>query len=178
MASSNLEDDPFDSLLSLEETYYAEGLALGIADGERSGRIEGRLFGLEKGFEKFTAMGRLNGRAQVWTGRLASESGSGVELKGSERLRKHVERLAELTDPESLETKNDEAAVSEFDERVAGAKAKATLIARIVGEVDDGQTGSGGAEDEVPRPASSKTNPTGEMEDFTGLPAAAAVKRN
>ncbi|KAI6978386.1 hypothetical protein KC329_g10437 [Hortaea werneckii] len=55
-------------------------------------------------------------------------------LKGSERLRKHIERLAELTEPESLETENEEEAVNEFDERLAGAKAKTTLISKIVGE--------------------------------------------
>jgi hypothetical protein len=57
----------FDSLLNLEEQYYAEGYEQGVADGSRAGRIEGRIFGLEKGFEKFVAMGRLHGKATVWS---------------------------------------------------------------------------------------------------------------
>ncbi|KAK3670523.1 hypothetical protein LTR78_009627 [Recurvomyces mirabilis] len=57
-------------------------------------------------------------------------------LSGSERLRRHVDRLLELTDPESLETKNTEDTVNECDERLAGAKARFTLISRIVGEGD------------------------------------------
>ncbi|OJD33569.1 uncharacterized protein BKCO1_2900080 [Diplodia corticola] len=66
----DLDLDPFDSLLSLEDQYYTEGHALGVADGSRAGRIEGRVFGLEKGFEKFAAMGHLHGKAAVWASRL------------------------------------------------------------------------------------------------------------
>lgn len=67
---STTEHDPFDSLLSLEDNFYKEGYDLGIADGNRAGLIEGRLFGLEKGFEKYASMGKLYGRAVIWTGRL------------------------------------------------------------------------------------------------------------
>ncbi len=62
--------DPFDGLLDLEERFYNEGYQEGVADGSRAGRIEGRLFGLEKGFEKFAAMGKLHGKAVIWTERL------------------------------------------------------------------------------------------------------------
>ncbi len=65
-----MEPDPFDGLLDLEERYYQEGHALGVADGSKAGRIEGRVFGLEKGFEKFAAMGTLQGKAAVWAARL------------------------------------------------------------------------------------------------------------
>ncbi|KAI7350589.1 hypothetical protein KC354_g12786 [Hortaea werneckii] len=139
--------DPFDSLLNLEDEYFTEGYSLGVSDGTRAGRIEGRIFGLEKGYEKALEMGRLGGKAQVWQTRLQiptkdqdhqnenQNQTTGIKpLKGSERLRKHVERLVELTEPESLETKNEEEAVNEFDERLAGAKAKTTLISKIVGE--------------------------------------------
>ena len=67
---STTEDDPFDSLLILEDTFYKEGHDLGVSDGKRAGLIEGRLFGLEKGFEKYASMGELYGRAVMWTGRL------------------------------------------------------------------------------------------------------------
>lgn len=55
------EDDILSSLLNLEDKYHAEGYAAGVSDGSRAGRIEGRTFGLEKGFEKFTELGRLGG---------------------------------------------------------------------------------------------------------------------
>ncbi|KAI6815837.1 hypothetical protein KC332_g13394 [Hortaea werneckii] len=144
---ADTQSDPFDSLLNLEDEYFTEGYSLGVSDGTRAGRIEGRIFGLEKGYEKALEMGRLGGKAQVWQTRLQlptdhqnqdqqdqSQTTSIKPLKGSERLRKHIERLAELTEPESLETENEEEAVNEFDERLAGAKAKTTLISKIVGE--------------------------------------------
>ena len=65
-----MEQDPFDSVLGIEDGFYDEGYQLGAADGARAGHVEGRLFGLEKGFEKFSAMGRLHGRSIVWTSRL------------------------------------------------------------------------------------------------------------
>lgn len=68
-----MEQDPFDSILGLEDTYYREGYDLGVADGSKAGRVEGRVFGLEKGFEKFAAMGALHGKATVWASRLQSK---------------------------------------------------------------------------------------------------------
>lgn len=65
-----IDDDPFDTLLSLEDGFYREGYDLGIADGDHAGLVEGRSFGLEKGFEKYAAMGVLYGRATIWAGRL------------------------------------------------------------------------------------------------------------
>lgn len=74
-----MEDDPFDGVLDLEETYYQEGYDLGVADGSRAGRIEGRVFGIEKGFEKFAAMGMLHGRAAVWASRLPRKKEQGKD---------------------------------------------------------------------------------------------------
>ncbi|KAM3420852.1 hypothetical protein BST61_g4091 [Cercospora zeina] len=192
-ASSN--KDVFEDVLNLEDRYYREGYDLGVADGAQSGRIEGRTFGLEKGFEKFLQMGRLNGRAAVWEARLPSSvnqddapqlANAAVmpPLNGNERLRKHVERLAALSDPNGLGTKNDEDDVSEFDDRLKDAKAKATLIARIVGEDDavvrdanepQGSSGSRGKALRGRRNVNEDSgvagrNP-GEMEDFMGLPS-------
>ena len=84
MASEPTED-PFDTLLNLEEHYYNEGYQQGIDDGSRAGRIEGRLFGLEKGFEKFAAMGKLHGKATIWTERLkiGEESGTSRDPHGT-----------------------------------------------------------------------------------------------
>ncbi|SMR63914.1 unnamed protein product [Zymoseptoria tritici ST99CH_3D1] len=198
-------EDPevFADLLNLEDQYHNEGYLLGVADGSKSGRIEGRVFGLQKGFEKFVKMGRLNGKAAVWEARLPSESkattdSSGTQedveessvrvepLKnGGDRLRKHVLRLAALSDPDDLSTDNDEDSVSEFDDRLKDAKAKATLIARLVGDdepssssaskVEDGEGSHlSGAQRKAAlrvkqKDVGSGSKPTGEMEDFVGL---------
>ena len=80
------DSDPFDDLLSLEDKFYKEGYDLGVSDGERAGRVEGRLFGLEKGFEKYAAMGRLHGRAIIWAGRLPEiRVPADVEMMGGEK---------------------------------------------------------------------------------------------
>ena len=78
---STIEDDPFDSILSLEDNFYKEGYDLGISDGDRAGLIEGRLFGLEKGFERYASMGKMYGRAVVWTGRLPPSRDASVSDK-------------------------------------------------------------------------------------------------
>ncbi|KAK5130476.1 hypothetical protein LTR08_001998 [Meristemomyces frigidus] len=183
---SHPDPDPFTTLLDLEDTFYTEGHTLGRADGSRAGRIEGRLFGLENSFQKAFAMGKLTGRANVWSARLAPPDSSGdinesmrlKPLPATARLQKQIARLAELTDPLSLDTRNSEDAVNEFDERVAGAKTKATLIAKIVGE--DAKTksspsreslsGEGGESAPTGKQAAKGT---GEMEDFVGLKQAA-----
>lgn len=70
--------EAFDSLFSLEETFYKEGYELGLADGKRAGLIEGRLTGLERGFEKFGQMGRLHGKCAVWAGLLPNSRSRGI----------------------------------------------------------------------------------------------------
>jgi hypothetical protein len=148
---SNTKDDPFDTLLSLEEQYHAEGLQLGISDGARAGRIEGRLFGLQKGFEKALEMGRLNGKATVLQSRFPGG-------ENETRLNKQISRLHELTDPKTISTVNDEEAVSDFDSRLQAAQAKMRLVSNLLGE--DGEVAK----------EKGKGKATGEMEDFVGLP--------
>ncbi|OCK94000.1 DUF1715-domain-containing protein [Cenococcum geophilum 1.58] len=162
-----MEDDPFESVLDLEETYYQEGYDLGVADGSRAGRIEGRVFGIEKGFEKFAAMGMLHGRAAVWASRLPRKkeqgkdnerkatiaqdevtSKDGVVISGlpplavNPRLERHIQTLFALVEPDTFSTENTEESVADFDDRLKRAGAKAKVIERIVGEgdVDDRQT--------------------------------------
>lgn len=79
------EDDPFDSLLGLEDHYYQEGYELGVKHGTQAGLIEGRLFGLEKGYEKYAAIGKLHGQSTVWAARLSSSQNS--ESNGTEKMR-------------------------------------------------------------------------------------------
>ncbi|KAF2690717.1 hypothetical protein K458DRAFT_412069 [Lentithecium fluviatile CBS 122367] len=86
-------EDPFDTLLTLEDTLYTTAYTQGTTDGAHAGRIEGRIFGLEKGFDKFAALGTLHGRALVWAGQLpqlpspqrkraVEKDGGGVGVEG------------------------------------------------------------------------------------------------
>ncbi|KAK0654124.1 hypothetical protein DIS24_g5502 [Lasiodiplodia hormozganensis] len=162
--TTDIDIDPFDTVLSLEDQYYAEGHALGVADGSRAGRIEGRVFGLEKGFEKFVAMGALHGKAAVWAARLPPSSSSTTRhpepqesldqdpekavpaasnalpllSSGSNpRLAKHITTLHALSEPASLSTQNDEDGVADFDDRFKRAQAKAKIVEKLVGEGQD-----------------------------------------
>ncbi|RDH29427.1 hypothetical protein BDQ94DRAFT_162127 [Aspergillus welwitschiae] len=73
MENNNL----LESLLDLEEEFYQEGYDLGAADGAQAGYTEGSVFAVEKGFEKFLELGRLYGKALVWSQRLADSQLSG-----------------------------------------------------------------------------------------------------
>ncbi|KAH6639775.1 hypothetical protein C7974DRAFT_138738 [Boeremia exigua] len=147
--------DPFDDLLTLEDTLYTTAHDQGVADGARAGRIEGRIFGLEKGFEKFSALGELHGRGAVWGSRLArrvknpattTEPTTSTTTAGSahtplpplanpsSRLLSNTSLLYHLTDPLTFSTANTEAGVEDFDDRFKRAGAKAKVIERIVGE--------------------------------------------
>jgi hypothetical protein len=140
---ANPQPDDFDSLFNLEEEYYTEGYNLGVADGSRAGRIEGRLFGLEKGFEKFAAMGALAGRNAVWEARISDQNSATTEkesefklpkLSGGARLQKHLQTLFALTEAESLSTENNEDSVSDFDDRLKRAEGKVKVIEKLVSE--------------------------------------------
>ena len=169
--------DPFHDLFSLEERYYQEGHALGVADGARSGRVEGRVFGLEKGFEKFAAMGRIAGQAAVWEARLSKESQQESEgslekqaqdpaqmhlpsIQGNARLQKHVQTLSALTEADSLSTQNTEDAVTDFDDRLKRAEGKTKVIQSILGE-------SNTATDVKPASRRPQKKADDNMEDFT-----------
>ena len=144
-----LPADLFDDLLSLEDKFYQEGYDAGLADGEHAGLVEGKVFGIEKGYEKALELGRLHGRALVWQMRQAQttdkpESTDREEpmlatlghskLPKNTRLTKHIEGLLALTDDKDLVMDNSDEAVTEFDESLAKAQAKAKVIAAIVGE--------------------------------------------
>ncbi|KAH6875111.1 hypothetical protein BKA58DRAFT_379235 [Alternaria rosae] len=177
--------DPFDALLTLEDTLYTTAYDLGVSDGAHAGRIEGRIFGLEKGFEKFASLGELHGRSVVWGSRLPglastptstskNETGEGVKgekvgddveqtrqtlpnLSKNERLQNNTTLLHSLTDPLTFDTANTEEGVADFDDRFKRAGAKAKVIERIVGEAD-GHT-SAKSPDGSRSPARGKTGP-------------------
>jgi hypothetical protein len=199
MSPSQQQEDPFDTLLSLESQYHAEGLALGIAEGTAAGRIEGRVFGLEKSFEKFIELGRLRGRATVWNARLPGHdqhTATSPQLEvgkeeaprssdpsdvlgvlpgsGSERLVRHVKRLVELTDSEDVSRENSEDGVQDFDDRLREAKAKAVLVERLVGE--GGKENAGGGTAVKRAGVKSSGAKSSEMEDFGGLPKSVLQK--
>ncbi|KAL1967521.1 hypothetical protein VTN77DRAFT_3036 [Rasamsonia byssochlamydoides] len=69
-----MESDLLDSLLELEEKFYKEGYDLGLSDGAQAGYTEGSVFAVEKGFDKLLELGRLYGKALVWTQRLADSN--------------------------------------------------------------------------------------------------------
>lgn len=155
--------ETFDEVLGLEERFYSDGLRQGMEDGIKAGRIEGRTFGLEKGFEKYAESGKLYGRSLVWANRIPqlqkrssqetesdrespSSSSKLSSLPNNQRLVKHLKILHALAESESLSTKNTEDAVSEFDDRFKRAQAKAKIIERLTGEVNEnpeGPTGNG-----------------------------------
>jgi hypothetical protein len=157
-----MDDDVLDDLLSPEEDFYRDGFELGQADGTHAGHVEGKLFGMEKGYEKALEMGRLAGRAAVWTMRAGTDQSSppggtpsvmdgkrslvddtttsklsGLKMPDipkTDRLRRHIEALRTLTDSATISTTNDDEAVARFDERMARARAKARAVANIVAE--------------------------------------------
>lgn len=154
-SSQTTTEDPFDSLLTLEDSLYTSAYSLGASDGAHAGRIEGRIFGLEKGFEKFAELGQLHGRSVVWGARAltATKATSSEDeekearhmlpsLQNNQRLTNNIMLAHSLTDPLTFSTDNTEEAVADFDDRVKRAGAKAKVIERIVGESAKSPDGS------------------------------------
>ncbi|GAM89718.1 hypothetical protein ANO11243_077570 [Dothideomycetidae sp. 11243] len=159
------DGDPFDAILSLEDQYYAEGHALGVKDGSKAGRTEGRLFGMQKGFEKFSIMGTLAAQAALWEARMNKSEGPGpAAVPQSDRLKKHVATLAELTDYNSLDTNNTEDAVADYDDTLKRAEGKAKVISSILGEQN---RNSAQAHEKASTPSKAKKDKQNDnMEDF------------
>ena len=147
-----MDSDTFDSLLNIEDDYYEEGFKQGREDGIKQSRLEARVFGIEKGFEKFVEMGKLQAKAKIWDARLktaktasvAGANGGGEggsqrlpPLPTSFRLEKHIRTLLELVDFNTLSTANTDEAVSEFDDRLKRALAKVKIIERMIGKSTD-----------------------------------------
>lgn len=154
------EADPFDTILGLEDQYYAEGHALGVTDGTQAGRSEGRLFGMQKGYEKFAALGTLAAQAAMWEAQIEDPTpANSLSSTSKDRLRKHIATLAALTEFETLNTTNTEEAVADFDDRLKRAESKAKVIASILGDQTSSQQSHGSQASKEAR----STN----MEDFT-----------
>ena len=163
MATNQIDKDPFDTLLGLEDDFYNAGYERGRADGELAGRIEGRSVGLKAGYQKYVAIGRLHGKAMIWAEQLPVQKDSqnvetGAEtvvvagglqditqaqripsvistLPANPRLALHVKTLYALTEPGSLSTENKEDCVADIDVRLKRAEGKAKVIERLTGEI-------------------------------------------
>lgn len=153
-----MASDPFDGLLDLEQNFYQDGYDAGIADGEHAGLVEGKVFGIEKGYEKALELSRLRGRALVWQSRsqqpttpMGKEVSAahissllqGSSLSKNSRLTKHIESLLSVTEESSVAPDNSDASVTEFDDRIAKARAKAKVIAAIIAEPLDSDLSTG-----------------------------------
>lgn len=160
------DGDPFDDLFGLEEKYYDEGFKQGLIDGSKQSQLSARLFGIEKGFEKFVALGQLQAKANMWAARMRPHSTAGSDglppLPANDRTLKHLDTLLALVDPKTISFANTDEAVSEFDDRVKRAHAKVKVIERIIGP-DPLFSGA-----DTKKAASNPPRPTGiaNMEDF------------
>ena len=148
------EGDGLDDLMELETCFYDEGYQAGVEDGTKAGLIDGKLFGIQKGYEKALEMGKLRGRAMVWSSRL-SEAPQNVQasrhdkndmtdvatslprFENNDRLKRHVEALRQLVNGEGLDFSNSDEAVAAFDELMIKARNKAKVISNITGEALD-----------------------------------------
>jgi hypothetical protein len=157
----DVDPDPFEDVLNVEEQLYQQGYEEGLQDGEQAGKIEGRQFGLEQGFQKYLESGRLYGKTLVWANRLppkslerdseAAATATDIapatpllddnrklcelpQLPRHSRLEKNIAIVHALVEPETLPTENTEEAVTDFDDRLKRAQAKAKVIAQTVGE--------------------------------------------
>ncbi|KAK9372652.1 DUF1715-domain-containing protein [Lipomyces chichibuensis] len=129
------EDDLFNSLLTIESSFYQQGYNEGLNDGLRSGTSEGTQFGLQTGFQRFVSVGILQGRCRVWK-ELSSRTNSSsitaddVVPLGGGRSTKQLQVLTELVT--GIPTENTEDAVDEYENRLKRAKARAKVVARLL----------------------------------------------
>ena len=145
------EGDGLDDLMEMEAGFYDEGYKAGVEDGTQAGLIEGKLFGIQKGYEKALELGKLRGRAMVWSSRFSEKSqtvhassqdehdmssvaASLPRFENSERLKKQVEALQQLVNADRLDASNSDEAVAAFDELMIKVRNKAKVISNITGE--------------------------------------------
>lgn len=144
-----------------ERAGLIEGRWFGLQKGFEKGVEMGRIFGRAQVLGARVGMGRgskSQPRVQVQAQSGAGEAFAGNEggenvqdgglsellqseremrvrpLRYSERLERHITALYALSEIESLDTRNTEEAVTEFDDRFKRAVAKAKVIESIIGD--------------------------------------------
>lgn len=108
--------------------------------------VEGRIFGLEKGFEKFLEVGKLQGKCSVWEARIPSSSGTakgsplptGLQITNP-RAQKNIQALSLMLT--HVPYKNDDNAVEEVEETLKKARVKSKMVERMLGEQDGSSKG-------------------------------------
>ncbi|GAA5978917.1 hypothetical protein JCM11641_000093 [Rhodosporidiobolus odoratus] len=104
-APNAVDGHSFDSLLSLETTFYQRGHDNGLPHGELHGMIEGRELGREKAWEIWEEIGYAEGTAMLWKAMLAK---NGVE---GGRANHNLDTLFSLI--ASFPTSNDSSSLSQ-----------------------------------------------------------------
>lgn len=133
------------------EAGHKEGLTFGIEKGYQKalelGKLHGRALMLNARLSEPIAMpGNSTSLVPSTTQAIAaSKSDSGSDnlpsqtpelpkLPENPRLKKHIETLLKLTDPETISLENSDEAVDECDERMKKAIAKAKVIDKLIAE--------------------------------------------
>ncbi|KAF3934625.1 hypothetical protein ABW20_dc0102277 [Dactylellina cionopaga] len=153
---AEVDVDLFDAVLNLEEDYYTQGHREGFLAGATAGRLEGRAFGIEKGFEKYLALGTIKGRTKVWQARTVSlpvdtaataatgnvdstdkDKDTLSSLKddikiSNPRYLKHISLLQTLTTTPPICNEEDD--VEEVDDRIRRGKAKVKILENALRE--------------------------------------------
>lgn len=120
--------DSIDSVLSLEQHFYDQGLATGTPHGQLHGLFEGRALGREKGWELWEEVGYYEGVSKLWRaillaqgkegGRYARLPRSGWEAADEERRAlANVEQVLLLVD--SFPSTNDSTLLDETNTTAA-----------------------------------------------------------
>lgn len=133
MPGQDLNDDPFEDLMTLETDFYNEGYRDGIADGRKAGLREGAEFGIQTGYQRYIALGVLRGRTRIWKSKyFSSEIG---EVPNLDRIKKNIMGLEKMLKEIGL-TNSDED-VSHLESLLRKAKSKAKVTASLIKDSND-----------------------------------------
>jgi Essential protein Yae1, N terminal len=156
------------------EAGYAEGMIFGMEKGYQKalemGKLRGRALMLNACLtdpvpmsKEYTALSPTtpatagSSESKADHDKIASWFPSLPTIPANPRLKKHVETLLKLTDPETLSVENSDEAVEEFDERMKKAIAKAKVIDKLLPQPYS-MSGSSGSTDKASQPAPGSGN--------------------
>lgn len=104
-----------DGALELEEEYYKLGFSEGHEQAVRDQILDGKAYGLQTGFQRFLAVGYLQGMVEIW------------EKTANASVQLHVGQLKQLLG--SIPTANNDADVEAYEQALGKARNKARVIA-------------------------------------------------